>query len=247
MQMKKIKISLIFITILCISINAQVILPPPELPTLDSGSVQNYDYIFVIIIGADSKLTLNVQNTEKSDSIGTISDMSSLLDFLSKSTSKKDKTDPLIIIKADPSLNFGSVVDVIRKIRKLNPNKIKVKMSENLADPYVLIPDEPLKDNSNVKPNPLTLVVDISSDRKVRLNNDNAGDLYNSDALTTYLEKIFKERGEYGVFREGTSTVERTVFIKASRSLRFSEVIRLTETVKRTGATPVGLQIDNLN
>jgi biopolymer transport protein ExbD len=238
--MKKLSKCLITFTILCsyISINAQT--------SIDSKSIDNYDFVFMIYIGADSKISLTVQETEESGIIGTTADMSALTNFFTKSRSEKVKINPLVIIKADPTLNFGQFADVVKKIRKLNSNKIKIKISTDLSDPYILIPEEPLKD-PNIKPNPLTLVVTINSTRRVFLNNEPLGDLYNPDSVTATLKQIFRERENYGIFRSGTNTIETTVFIKASRSLEFSEVVKISETLKRAGASPVGLQIDELN
>jgi len=41
--------------------------------------------------------------------------------------------------------------------------------------------------------------------------------------------------------------IERTVFIKAPRSIPYGEVVRVLDSVKGAGAAPVGLQIDDLD
>jgi len=41
--------------------------------------------------------------------------------------------------------------------------------------------------------------------------------------------------------------IERTVFIKAPRSISYGEVTRVIDGVKGAGAKPLGLQIDNLD
>ena len=41
--------------------------------------------------------------------------------------------------------------------------------------------------------------------------------------------------------------IEKTVFIKAPRSLPYADVVRVLDGIKGAGASPVGLQIDNLN
>jgi len=40
--------------------------------------------------------------------------------------------------------------------------------------------------------------------------------------------------------------IEKTVFIKAPRSMPYGEVIRVMDGLKATGASPVGLQLDAL-
>jgi biopolymer transport protein ExbD len=40
--------------------------------------------------------------------------------------------------------------------------------------------------------------------------------------------------------------IERTVFIKAPRALRYEEVVKVIDAIKGAGANPVGLQVDDL-
>jgi biopolymer transport protein ExbD len=48
------------------------------------------------------------------------------------------------------------------------------------------------------------------------------------------------------VFREGTNEVEKTLFIKSPRTLKYGDVVRVIDAVKQAGAQPIGLQIDDL-
>jgi biopolymer transport protein ExbD len=41
--------------------------------------------------------------------------------------------------------------------------------------------------------------------------------------------------------------IERTVFIKAQRSIPYGEVVKVLDGLKGAGANPVGLQLDDLN
>jgi biopolymer transport protein ExbD len=41
--------------------------------------------------------------------------------------------------------------------------------------------------------------------------------------------------------------IEKTVFIKAPRSIPYGEVVRVLDGIRGAGASPVGLQIDDLN
>jgi biopolymer transport protein ExbD len=60
------------------------------------------------------------------------------------------------------------------------------------------------------------------------------------------LTEIFQGRDANGVFREGTNEVEKTVFIKSPRSVRYGDVVKVIDAVKMAGAQPIGLQIDDL-
>ncbi len=143
------------------------------------------------------------------------------------------------------SINVTPLIDVLlvlliifMVITPTKPHKFEAK-----------VPAEPKPNEQTVtpKPNPLTLVVGINnSDKKVTLNNEAAGDVSNAGDLTTRLTNIFKEREAGGVFREGTNEVEKTVFIKSPRSMKYGEVVRVIDAVKQAGAQPIGLQIDDL-
>ena len=48
------------------------------------------------------------------------------------------------------------------------------------------------------------------------------------------------------VYKEGTNEIEKTVFVKAPRAVKYGEVVKLIDAIKFAGAQPVGLQIDDL-
>ena len=145
---------------------------------------------------------------------------------------------------ATPTINVTPLIDVLlvlliifMVITPLKPSRFEAK-----------VPAEPKPDDTTVaKPNPLTLVVGINkSDKKITLNTEAAGDVSDASLLTTRLSAIFKDREATGAFREGTNEVEKTVFIKSPRSIKYGEVVRIIDAVKQAGAQPIGLQIDDL-
>jgi len=146
---------------------------------------------------------------------------------------------------ATPNINVTPLIDVLlvlliifMVITPMKPSRFEAK-----------VPAEPKPNDQQVvpKPNPLTLVVAVNKgDRKVTLNNEPAGDVSDASALTSRLSAIFKDREAGGVFRDGTNEVEKTVFIKSPRSIKYGEVVRVIDAVKQAGAQPIGLQIDDL-
>jgi biopolymer transport protein ExbD len=145
---------------------------------------------------------------------------------------------------ATPKINVTPLIDVLlvlliifMVISPLKPSRFEAK-----------VPAEP-KDQQdvNVKPNPLTLVVSINrADGKIALNNDNVGTLDDPSPLTQKLTEIFGQRTNNGVFREGTNQVEKTIFIKSPKSVRYGDVVKVIDAAKQAGAEPIGLQIDDL-
>ena len=122
-------------------------------------------------------------------------------------------------------------------ITPLKPSRLEAK-----------VPAEPKDEqNVNVKPNPLTLVVAISKEtRGITLNNEPFGDTSDTEKLTNRLREIFKERENNGVFREGTNEVEKTIFLKSPKSVRYGDVVKVIDAAKAAGASPIGLQVDDL-
>ena len=145
---------------------------------------------------------------------------------------------------AKPSINVTPLIDVLlvlliifMVITPLKPSRFEAK-----------VPAEPKDEqNVNVKPNPLTLVVAISKEtRGITLNNEPFGDTSDTEKLTNRLREIFKERENNGVFREGTNEVEKTIFLKSPKSVRYGDVVKVIDAAKAAGASPIGLQVDDL-
>jgi len=112
-------------------------------------------------------------------------------------------------------------------------------------------------DDQHVDPNPKTLVVTIRPDRTLMLNRElDMGTVYDTSKLATALYDVIQQRFQNRVYRDelrdrvdlpDSVRIERTVFIKAPRMIAYAEVLRVLDAIKGAGATPVGLQIDNLD
>lgn len=146
--------------------------------------------------------------------------------------------------EATPNINVTPLIDVLlvlliifMVITPVKPSKFEAK-----------VPAEPKnQQNLDVKPNPLTLVVSINKDTKaISLNNETAGDVSDASALTAKLTDIFKTRETNGVFRENSNEIEKTIFIKSPTSVRYGDVVKVIDAAKLAGASPIGLQIDDL-
>jgi biopolymer transport protein ExbD len=145
--------------------------------------------------------------------------------------------------KAVPYINVTPLIDVLlvlliifMVVTPLKPSRFEAK-----------IPSEPDPNQSqDIKPNPLTLVVSIASDLKLKLNNEDMGSVNDTGAISSRLAALFQQRKEQNAFRPGTTEVERTVFVKAPRSMHYGDVVKVIDAIKGAGASPVGLQIDDL-
>jgi biopolymer transport protein ExbD len=146
--------------------------------------------------------------------------------------------------EATPNINVTPMIDILlvlliifMAISPLKPARFEAK-----------VPAEPKPDDATnpPRPNPLTLVVQLDNNLRIKLNTEDMGDVTDTSALSARLTTIFKEREQSGVFREGTNEVEKTLFVKAPRAVRYNDVVKVIDAVKVTGAQPIGLQIDDL-
>ena len=146
---------------------------------------------------------------------------------------------------AVPNINVTPLIDVLLVlliifmiITPSKPSRFEAK-----------VPAVPKEEDKNVilKPNPNTLIVFISREgAKLRLNLDDIGDISDTAPLTAKLTEVFKDRESRGVLRVGTNEVEKTVFIKAPKSVKYGDVVKVIDAVKLADAEPIGLQIDDL-
>ena len=146
---------------------------------------------------------------------------------------------------ATPNINVTPLIDVLlvlliifMVISPMKPSRFEAKVP---AEP------KPEDQQDQPKPNPLTLVVTIDkANLGIKLNNEEMGNVTDTEPLTTRLTEEFKKRQDNGAFREGTNEVEKTIFIKAPRSIKYGDVVKVIDAVKFAGAQPIGLQIDDL-
>ena len=118
------------------------------------------------------------------------------------------------------------------------------------------VPAEPDR-NPSLLPPPLALVVTIKNDRTLMLNHEtDLGSIDDTGKLSLRLTEVFQQRLVNHAYRDelrdridlpDSDRVERTVFIRAPRSIPYGEVVRVLDGIKGAGATPVGLQVDGLD
>ena len=155
------------------------------------------------------------------------------------------------VTKLKPSINVTPLIDVLLVMliifmiaAPLKPSRFLTKVG---AKPTSEI----------VTPNDKTLVVTINPDRSLMLNKmKDMGSVNDASKLSATLLQLFRDRVVNHVYRDefrdrpdlpDAIRVEKTVFIKAPRALPYIDVMRVLDSIKGAGASPVGLQIDDLN
>ena len=151
-----------------------------------------------------------------------------------------------------PAINVTPLIDVLlvlliifMVVAPLRPARFKA-----------LVPEEPRRTQPPPAPNPLMLVVAIDRQRRLRVNGEGvAGTTEDAAAVARFLAGKFEDRRRAGTVRQGVADlnslpeaerIEKTVFVKAPRSISYGEVARVIDAIKGAGANPVGLQIDEL-
>lgn len=151
-----------------------------------------------------------------------------------------------------PNINVTPLIDVLLVLLIIFMVVTPIKPTDFKAK----IPNEP-KFDGEVKSNPDALVVVINADSTLRLNTESElGSVQNAEKLVERLADIFRQRTENRnfapdkIFRNDLTDAEKTqktVFIKAPRSIDYGSVVKIVDAVKIAGASPISLQIDDLN
>ena len=153
--------------------------------------------------------------------------------------------------RTKPFINVTPLIDVLLVMliifmvaAPLRPSKFAAKL-----------PSTP--DDRKLAPDIRTLVVTIRPDGTLQLNGlEDMGTVSDTSKLSTFLISLFKERTANHVYRDDMLSrtdvpekyrIEKTVFIKAPRSIAYGEVTKVIDGLKGAGAEPVGLQLDGLN
>jgi biopolymer transport protein TolR len=154
---------------------------------------------------------------------------------------------------AEPYINVTPLIDVLLVLLIIFMVVTPLKPSRFKAD--IPTQRDPMEDLSKLKPNPLTLVVSIASDMSIKLNQDSLGSVNDTTPLSERLLLVFRQRKEQRAYKVGMETrsdvkeddrIEKTVFVKAPRAMKYGDVVKVIDAIKGSGANPVGLQVDDL-
>ena len=155
--------------------------------------------------------------------------------------------------RAKPFINVTPLIDVLLVLLIIFMVVSPLKQARFTAK----IPSEPNKDESPMPPPPALLVVTIALDHTLSLNSlSDMGTVEDPAKLSAKLSEVFGLRAKNRAYRYEMLTradlpdalrIEKTVFIKAPRSLGYGDVVKVIDGIKIAGAAPIGLQLDGLN
>jgi biopolymer transport protein ExbD len=130
-----------------------------------------------------------------------------------------------------PEINVTPLIDVLlvlliifMVITPLKPHKIESKVPERAQAGTEVV-------------NPLVIVLGLDVDAQGRVTSVKINqDTVPIDDLQSRLKEIF----------DRLPSDRRTIFIRAARSALYGEIVKFIDIAKAAGASPIGLQIDDL-
>src|SRR5437773_11616582 len=106
--------------------------------------------------------------------------------------------------RAVPYINVTPLIDVLLVVIIIFMVVTPLKPSRFKAD--IPTQRDPNEDVSKLKPNPLTLVVSITPDLQIKLNQDPMGSVNEPGALSAKLQQTFQQRREQHAYKVGMET-----------------------------------------
>jgi biopolymer transport protein ExbD len=224
----------------------------------DADSNVDKETSVVITLTLDNKLYRRQSSEDPSRAQSTDAPISrdQLASTIEAGLANKSPDNRIVYFKCDAGASYENVLQVFEAIRNADADKVGLVVigKKDEDDQYQITPLEyevhlpamPSENDELVKPNPLTLVVKVEKNGGLTLNNDDTGSISNTGKLTDRLGSIFKLREANGVFREESNEIEKTVTVKAPRSSKYGDFIKVIEAVKLSGAAPIVIQIDDL-
>ena len=145
-----------------------------------------------------------------------------------------------------PQINVTPLIDVLLVL--LIIFMVVTPMKPSAFDAKI---PQPPDDNSDVRSHPDTLVVVVNRDSSLDLNHENlTASVDDPSKLVERLKNVFKLREENMAFADNHDSsapqIQKTVFIKAPKGLSYGSVAKVVDAVKMAGASPISLQIDDL-
>jgi biopolymer transport protein ExbD len=154
--------------------------------------------------------------------------------------------------RSKPNINVTPLIDVLLVMLIIFMVAAPLKPQRFLAK----VPSKPDRDLPLIA-HIDTLVVTINPDLSLKLNSlTDMGSVNDTSKISATLSDLFQERLQNHVYRDelrdradlpDSVRIEKTVFIKAPRSMPYADVVRVLDGLKGAGASPIGLQIDDLN
>jgi biopolymer transport protein ExbD len=152
-----------------------------------------------------------------------------------------------------PEINVTPLIDVLLVLLIIFMVAVPLKPARFLTK----VPAKPEQNEPQLVPDIRTLVVTINPDYSLKLNAlTDMGSVDDTAKLSATLTELFAERTKNRVYRDEMMTrtdvpeekrIQKTVFIKAPRTMAYSHIVKVVDGLKGAGASPIGLALDGLD
>lgn len=138
-----------------------------------------------------------------------------------------------------PSINVTPLIDVLLVLLIIFMIVSPIKPSAFKTQ----IPSPPV-DQPEISTNPDTLIVTIHSSGSISINREeNIASVDDTAPISAKLKETFALRDA----SNAPLPAQRTVFVKAPKGFAYGKVVNVIDAVNASGASPVSLQIDQLD
>jgi len=156
-------------------------------------------------------------------------------------------------LKQKPFINVTPLIDVLLVLLIIFMVVSPLKQARFTAK----IPQQRDQNEPVLPPPADMLVVTIGSDHSLKLNSlADLGTVEDTAKLSAKLSEVFALRTQNRAYSyemiartdlPDALRIQKTVFIKAPRSLNYGDVVKVIDGIKVAGGAPIGLQVDDLN
>ena len=201
-------------------------------------------YSFELRIDDDKSLHLEVMTGYEYEDLNNGMVRKALTEYMAMQTPHplRRPVGPKVAIRPDMTLDVKTVVDAARTVRVAETAEVRIVAFDG---PDLDVPADPkFKKVSEIKPNPLYLLVTLRDGGSIELNREQTGSIADMSLLEKSLKRIFDDREVNGVFRPGSYEIEKTVNISASGGAKFADLIAIAKVIETAGSSSIILQVD---
>lgn len=210
--------------------------PVYTVKTREEPIVSGDRFFFVITLDREGNATTSVQN----ENGPVLTPAQSAMFFKRLSRIGDNWLAPGIIIKPDWDLKYGMLLKAAAAAQE--PSNLNLLIATDDDNFYLAYPKLlPDPDLIVAKPNPLTLLLEADNEGLLYLNREPHGSLTDTGAIENLLKRIFKDRADNGVFREGTNLVETAIYIRLPENSSVADLMKIVKVLRNAGSDWIGL------
>jgi hypothetical protein len=216
--------------------------------TVDSVRTPNYQLRIKVI--DESRYIISIVSPTENGDINP-QDLHSLIRDLPDGADKYNRPSnrfPKVVFDVSPNVTMLSLWNPITLFRqdRTDISLILYDGDTPRRDILLKIPWTSSQLNTDIKPNPLLLIVTCDDKGNLSLNNEPAGTIREPRPLSELLLKVFRDREVNGIFRTGLNEIEKTVTIVMPMSSRkVADLFRIAKAVWESGGEPITIEMDS--